>query len=122
MAKLCRGCKVYKNKSEFSLRHSKCKVCNTKIACESILKRFGNYRNANLYRKYGIFEEDYDRMYEEQKGLCFLCNRERTLIVDHNHRTGKVRKLLCSGCNTGIAQFEHDPDLLDKAKEYILNE
>ena len=72
--------------------------------------------------KYGITEDDYDRMYEEQQGLCKICNRARMLVVDHNHETNKVRSLLCSGCNTGIGQFEHDPDLFDKAKAYILNE
>lgn len=99
-----------------------CKKCQSKEANENILKRFGTYRNCNLFRKYGIFQEDYDRMYEEQNGLCFICNKDKTLVVDHNHKTGKVRKLLCSNCNSGIGRFEYDPSLFDKAKEYVLNE
>lgn len=122
---VCRVCSETKEKSEYHKSQNGrtiCKSCAIKETNKYILDRFGSYRNANLYRKYGIIQEDYDRMYEEQKGLCYLCQRERTLVVDHNHKDGKVRKLLCSGCNTGIAQFEHDPALFDKAKEYILNE
>lgn len=83
------------------------------------MNRFGTYRNYNLQRNYGISTEEYDQMYEQQQGLCLICNRRRTLVVDHNHKTGEVRGLLCSGCNTGIAQFEHDISLFDKAKEYV---
>lgn len=116
MTKICRGCKKVSDTSR-----TICKSCQSKDVLESILKRFGTFRNYNLFRNYGIFQEDYDRMYEEQKGLCYICQRSKTLVVNHNHKKNKVRKLLCSGCNTGIGRFEHDPSLFDKAKEYVLN-
>lgn len=121
MSKTCKRCGKI-NPACHGRNKNICKKCQSKDANESIIRRFGTYRNHNLFRMYGITEEDYNRMYEEQKGLCYLCNRERILVVDHNHETNRVRKLLCSGCNTGIAQFEHDLSLFDKAKEYILNE
>lgn len=97
----------------------RCKPCSTDLACEYILKKYGTYRNRNLVFKYGISAEEFDKFYEEQQGLCKICNRARNLVVDHCHDTGNFRGLLCSGCNTGIGQFEHDPTLFDKAKEYI---
>ncbi len=51
--------------------------------------------------------------------LCLICGRERNLVVDHEHKSGKVRGLLCSGCNTGLGLFDENPVLFDKAKEYV---
>jgi hypothetical protein len=41
------------------------------------------------------------------------------LHVDHDHITGRVRALLCSGCNTGIGHLQDDPDVLRRAADYI---
>jgi hypothetical protein len=59
-------------------------------------------RNWELKRRYGLTIADYERMIVEQGGKCALCKRPpktQKLNVDHNHKTGKVRKLLCSLCN-----------------------
>jgi len=65
----------------------------------------------NAYRsKYGIGVDDYERMYDEQGGVCALCSKPETarekwngkvrrLAVDHCHETGRVRGLLCYRCN-----------------------
>lgn len=67
-------------------------------------------------------------LYEGQNGLCAICSfdlsetsqdRIRTAL-DHSHRNGKVRGLLCSRCNCGIGQFKDSVDLLIKAAEYLL--
>jgi hypothetical protein len=76
------------------------------------------------YRKlYGITKDQYDAMLAEQGGRCLLCfgiNADgRRLSVDHNHKTGKVRGLLCSQCNTGIGLFRDNPELLRMAIQYI---
>jgi len=62
-------------------------------------------------RKYGITLEDYNKLYSNQNGCCSICHRpqfelEKTLSVDHDHITGKVRGLLCNGCNGRLAWFE----------------
>ena len=59
-------------------------------------------------RKYGITQEDFDYMYISQGGVCAICELpyHRTLHVDHNHNTGKVRGLLCKTCNTHLGTYE----------------
>jgi hypothetical protein len=59
-------------------------------------------RRAKLQRSFGITVEQYDRMLRAQDGKCALCRRPPKsirLAVDHDHRTGRVRGLLCFRCN-----------------------
>ncbi|KKN82234.1 hypothetical protein LCGC14_0310470 [marine sediment metagenome] len=81
-------------------------------------------RDYRLYVQYGIVEGEYEDLLVEQEGGCAICHvtpfpDERKLGVDHNHRTGKVRGLLCGKCNSGLGLFLDDPDLLRTAAKYI---
>lgn len=83
-------------------------------------------RDANLRRNYGIGLAEYEQMLEAQGGCCALCGRSDVaskriewLCVDHCHSTGKVRKLLCKPCNTGLGCFQDSPTLLAKAITYL---
>lgn len=87
-------------------------------------------RKKNLRRKYGITLEDYQEMWDAQKGLCAICNSPETwvdprtgriawLSVDHDHRSEKVRELLCKSCNTGLARFLDSPETLRAAAVYL---
>lgn len=85
-------------------------------------------RQNRLKYKYGISEEDYQRMLLDQGGVCAVCGKGEArvfngklcpLSVDHCHRSGKVRGLLCSHCNVGIGNLKDDPDLLRKAAQYL---
>lgn len=87
-------------------------------------------RNGALQYKYGITLNDYNRMHEQQGGVCAICQlperlkdtRRKTLrklAVDHCHATGKVRALLCSDCNTTLGKFKDDPALFDTAAAYL---
>lgn len=76
------------------------------------------------FRKFGITREEYVNLFKLQGGLCAICRLARTgkhgnLVVDHCHRTGRVRGLLCNYCNTGIGQLMDSPDLLEKAAQYL---
>ena len=65
-------------------------------------------REKEYVRKYGITIADYDRMLEEQGGVCKLCGRppaKRRLHVDHNHKTKRVRGLLCFRCNRWLTAW-----------------
>jgi hypothetical protein len=57
--------------------------------------------------------------------MCKLCGVHQSdlkvsLAVDHNHNTGKIRGLLCMTCNRALGLFKDSPELLEKAKQYIL--
>ena len=89
-------------------------------------------RNRRLLKAYGITAEQYDIMYAEQKGCCYICGKHETetqlanqfkgqrLNVDHCHTTGTVRKLLCSPCNTALGLLEEDRERVKKLYDYIL--
>jgi hypothetical protein len=65
---------------------------------------------------------DYDAMYERQGGRCAICEQHRPkqkLVVDHNHKTGNVRKLLCLHCNTLIGYAREDIAILLSAVAYL---
>lgn len=50
---------------------------------------------------------------------CLICGSVHRLHIDHCHKTGKVRGLLCSNCNTGLGMFRDSPMLLNRASEYL---
>jgi hypothetical protein len=79
--------------------------------------------NRRMKRKYGIGVEEFDRMSANQKGLCSICGKPQQhgwrLAIDHNHKTGQVRDLLCTRCNTVIGHMEDDIKLLQSAIKYL---
>ena len=78
--------------------------------------------SAQLKYKYDITIEDYRKLYAEQEGKCKICGIEcESFDVDHDHKTGRVRGLLCKPCNKGIGQFKDDPLLVLKAADYLLD-
>jgi hypothetical protein len=73
------------------------------------------------YRRYGITEEDFDRMFAQQEGRCGLCGASgpKRLQVDHNHSTGEIRKLLCWRCNIRVGHIEKDREMTFAVLEYL---
>lgn len=80
-----------------------------------------NQRKRQLFYKYKMTPEDYEKLFEKQNGRCDICNKpqEKTLSVDHNHETGKVRGLLCTHCNQGLGRFKDNVYLLQCAIFYL---
>jgi hypothetical protein len=81
-------------------------------------------RNRQLIRKFSITLEEYNRKLRDQDGKCAICGTQngsngRSLAVDHDHQTGRIRKLLCDRCNRGLGFFDHNPKLLEFAKDYL---
>jgi hypothetical protein len=76
-----------------------------------------------LVRQYGITPDDYQRLNDEQGGVCAICKRDqrdgKRLAVDHNHETGAVRGLLCAHCNMGLGQLGDTPEHLRAALAYL---
>ena len=79
-------------------------------------------RDSRLRKTYGISLADYNRMLKAQGGGCAICGRRpqtRALDVDHSHRTGRVRGLLCHRDNRGLVWFADDPARLKAAARYL---
>lgn len=87
------------------------------------------------YLRYGLTEHDVQALFEQQRGLCACCGNPETAIVqrtgkikmlhvDHDHKTGKVRGLLCQDCNMSLGHLQDSSQriqmLLDYAKAHGL--
>lgn len=88
------------------------------------------YRDASLKRKYGIDLNQYNEMLKSQNGLCAIClgpekykdkrsNMFWSLSVDHSHKTGKIRGLLCNTCNMALGQFKDDIEMFKRIIQYL---
>lgn len=131
---LCTKCKEWREIKYFSLvsRHhngfrrysSWCHLCNRPKHNTRYQSNYG--KNKYFIDNYGITLEQYRSMLKGQQYLCALCKKPHDeykkhgqLFVDHNHLTGKVRALLCTGCNTALGKFNDDVDKLYAAIEYL---
>lgn len=79
-------------------------------------------RRAYLSRTYGISLEEFEAQLAFQGGRCAICGggtSKRWLAVDHNHKNGRLRGLLCWRCNGGLAKFMDKPENLARATEYL---
>lgn len=81
----------------------------------------------NLKARYS--HQQLEALYADSGGLCQICGQPQTgskahgrknLAIDHCHKTGKVRGLLCTKCNTALGKFNDDPALLRIALNYLL--
>ena len=131
--KTCPSCKETKDRTEFNKNKSTkdglqsyCKPCKT-AANRRSPNRPEIGRRQRLKRYYGITLEDFERMSEEQNHCCAICNthvdeariHNNTFCVDHNHKTGEVRGLLCHYCNTALGKLQDNPALLRAAADYL---
>jgi hypothetical protein len=133
--KICTTCKKTFDLSYFDIdvryksgHRSQCKRCNSLGKVESRLRR-------NLKSSYGITPEDYELILEKQNKVCKICGLPETritrpnakafldlpprLAVDHDHKTGKIRGLLCHKCNVGLGNFNDNLELLKNAIKYL---
>lgn len=142
LKRTCRSCLVTKPAARFH-HNAKCEGGLEKTCKDCKLERQRKWRYENpemiqgyrrksqLRHKFDMEVEDYERLLAAQGGVCRICLKAcpsgRRLAVDHDHACcpGKVtcgkciRGLLCTNCNKGLGHFMDDPDLLDRAKEYL---
>jgi len=83
----------------------------------------GKWRKYDL-KRYGITPEQYDEILAAQNCCCAICGIEesklpRRLFVDHDHKTGKVRGLLCSNCNFVLGYSKDDVSVLKNSITYL---
>lgn len=77
------------------------------------------HKNTKLKMRYKLSVEQRDQMLKEQNGLCAICWVNPAVYVDHDHSNGKVRALLCQGCNLGIGFLKDDLNIIFSAMEYL---
>lgn len=89
---------------------------------DSLLK---SQRNRTYKKKYGITADDFDKIFEAQGGKCAICETKNFNksspkgCLDHCHKTGKIRAILCMGCNTALGNFNDDIELFKRAIAYL---
>jgi len=119
----CRLCERQEPTEELLALHDgkyRCRDCLTKLSQEI------------QARRQGFSEEQYQALLKKQNGRCAICGlseghrsqrgRKCRLAIDHDHRTGVVRGLLCNNCNRGLGRFKDDPILLELAVRYLKRE
>ncbi len=109
-----------------------CKACRSSERKAAYASKGGSkISHAQVLReKYGLTPAQYEQMFEAQRGLCAICGNPETrrgsggqprrLSVDHDHRTGAVRELLCGRCNSVTWAVEESPEMLDAVRAYLL--
>jgi len=147
--KTCSKCREYKNDMDFSKNKSiksgltsQCKDCASKEGYryrsqpEVKLRRIKQrekynkldstilkYRERHLMKTYGITINDYDKLLLLQDNKCAICGEKnksnRHYHVDHCHKSGVIRGILCHSCNVGIGNFREDHNIFVKAVEYL---
>lgn len=145
----CKICKEYKDISNFQPKGYQCKECRAEkqraywasLPIEVRRKRQMSleaqkrYRQNNLEktkqmsreghirRKFGLTVEEYESMLNSQNKVCAICKQDcntgNRLAVDHNHKTGKIRGLLCKNCNTSIGLLKENINVLENAIIYL---
>jgi DNA-directed RNA polymerase subunit RPC12/RpoP len=90
-------------------------------------ERYAQYqRDRYLQKTYGITSEKFDRLVAAQDNKCAICRKEFTngwsINIDHNHKTSKVRGLLCPNCNRALGLFKDDVRRLKRAVQYVLGD
>jgi hypothetical protein len=79
-------------------------------------------RRYRLRTYYGLSVSDYQRILARQGGHCAICGRppgRMDLCVDHDHRSGAIRELLCNRCNTAISLLRESPAVMRRAIRYM---
>ena len=112
--------------------NTRCKQCKTKHHWreggkakenQKLYRKTKNYqkvrRNCAYNYRYGISLEEYNQLYAMQNGLCKICEQQKDLHVDHDHKTGVVRGLLCTDCNKGLGLMRDDIIILSNAIKYL---
>jgi DNA-directed RNA polymerase subunit RPC12/RpoP len=81
-------------------------------------------REYHLMRIYGMTQAQYDELLKKQGHKCFVCLRHENefktrLAVDHDHKTGEIRGLLCNYCNHRVIGRNRDPEIMKRVWEYL---
>lgn len=124
------GSRVIKSLSDLTIYIVKgCMICGKPMESKDRSKRCNEInhwcckkceRVYNLKYYHNLSLEEYDKLYKLQNGMCIICGSyHKRLCVDHNHKTGFIRGLLCRRCNSGLGLFRDNPIFIEKALSYL---
>lgn len=131
--KICTKCKkelpfttenFHRNKNARSGLKNECKNCTNERGRDYRRNNKEKMKDLNLRRRFNITLEEYNELLEKQNSVCAICNgdnNKKTLVVDHDHNTNKIRGLLCDNCNTGLGLFKESRWALNKAIQYLVS-
>ena len=117
-----------KNNNSSRGYHYKCKPCHNKYVREiwytknqkKQVKASENYKRTHRFEilstKYNIPIDEVRDKFLKSNGLCVICKREKKLVLDHCHRTNKIRGFICNKCNTALGMIE---DNIQTAKNIV---
>lgn len=116
-----------RDKEKYKEYQKQYRAKNKKKASDSIKEwkknNFTKHKDLVYMNLYGITHGEYLKMLFIQNEVCRICKEEcpsgRNLAVDHDHKTGEIRGLLCGRCNRGLGYFKDDPLLLREAAWYL---
>lgn len=109
----CAGCQSFRDVEDFGKGATQCRAC---VSAKS--------HGAMIAKTYGLEVGDYDALLKAQGGKCAICRarpKSKRLAVDHDHKTGAVRGLLCSRCNHDLMGSAWDSIALASALWHYLN-
>lgn len=116
--KWCNRCEQYRPVTDFGPRRDRAALAPYCIPCTSV---YGF--EVRLRKEYGLTLAEYEAMADKQGGRCAICLRKpaaRRLAVDHNHKTGRIRGLLCTRCNHKLlGASNEDSAILRRAADYL---
>lgn len=112
---------LQKYQSEWRLKH----IDHIKKYSKETYNKYKlKHRNKHLMKKFGITNEQYEEMLKAQDGKCAICKTTETgqyqyFSIDHNHKTNKIRELLCMSCNTILGHVKENKESLLQAIAYL---
>jgi hypothetical protein len=134
--KICFTCKIpHSDKIPKTGKfYSYCRDCRSKDSHQRLLLRKTDpNKKERIKRKslidhlryqFGMSLEEFEKLFKAQNGRCKICGKtqeenNKRLSIDHCHKTGKIRGLLCNNCNRGLGLFKDNPALLESALSYL---
>ena len=128
--KRCTGCGnsypdegFSKDKTRSSGRTERCRGCRSAAHKEWRTRFPYKQKWIRIKLLYGMTEADYEEILQEQQQRCAICREElqtgKSTHIDHCHKTGRVRGILCNGCNVALGYIKEDISLLRRIEEYL---
>lgn len=125
--KICSTCGKVKPLSDYARykrrkdgHSTRCKTCDNEVA--RVYRSSDSRKSTLMVREYGITLEQHKSMYIDQNGRCALCGEPvpyDMVNTDHDHKTGKIRGILCRKCNMGLGLLGDNVEGLKTALRYL---